>query len=276
MPKPQRIAPLFAVLFMLGVSACGPASIPPGDRVNDVHESQNRATHEFNIGLDRVILRPTSRAYAAVVPRPLRQGVRNVASNLDLPGYVINDILQLQLGDAGRNTARFVVNSTIGIGGLFDPATAIGLEEESTDFGETLHVYGVREGDYLVMPVIGPTTERDLAGRVVDAVLNPFGMLAGDETDINITPINILATLDSRAENANLIDEVLYESVDGYTQLRSFYLQNRRFALRGGSTPVFGGSDDGGDGVENADEASAVANTPSDAYFDPYFDPYAQ
>lgn len=146
-------------VLVVGLVACGPATLPPGDQVDDVYEEQNRAAHEFNLALDRAILSPTSEAYGEGVPEPVRQGVTNFASNLNQPSYVLNNLLQLRLGDAAQNTLRFAINSTLGIGGLFDPATAMGVAAQETDFGETMHIYGVPEGSYAVIPVLGPTTE---------------------------------------------------------------------------------------------------------------------
>ena len=143
MPKISRV--LVAFLLMVLVS-CG--SAPINQSVNDPAESLNRNVHKINRGLDRIALRPASKVYQ-VVPKPIRAGVSNFASNLKTPGMIINDLIQFKLKDASSNSARFIVNTTAGLGGLFDPASNLGLPERYSDFGETLHVWGVREGTYV-------------------------------------------------------------------------------------------------------------------------------
>ncbi|MEJ6395752.1 VacJ family lipoprotein [Gymnodinialimonas sp. 2305UL16-5] len=246
---------------------------------NDPYEQQNRAAHELNVALDQAIVGPSSEAYGGAVPEPVRQGVSNFASNLNQPSYVVNNLLQFRLGEAARNTLRFAVNTTVGIGGLFDPASAIGLPAESTDFGETLHIYGVPEGNYAVIPVLGPTTDRDTVGRVVDFALNPLRHVVETPESYYVASAGALSGLNSRYRFDGTIDGVLYESADSYAQLRSLYLQQRRFELGGGRT------DAGGFGLEDpsADPETATAPAPTaiedpsfDPYSDPYFDPYAQ
>lgn len=259
--------------LIASVVACGPATLPPGDQIEDTYEARNRAAHEINIALDRALLDPTSQAYGNTVPEPLRDGVANFASNLGQPSYVLNNLLQLRIGDAAQNTLRFALNSTIGVAGLFDVATALGVPAEETDFGETLHIYGVGEGDYIVHPVIGPSTTRDTVGRVVDIVLNPLGHLVDSPESYYLTGARIGSGLDSRYQFNTTIDSILYESADSYAQLRSLYLQQRRFEL-GGSDAAY---EDPYTNDDPAAAAEAVAADPTyDPYSDPYFDPYAQ
>ncbi len=263
-------------VLVAGVTACGPATLPPGDQIEDQYEARNRAAHELNLSLDRAVLGPTSDAYGNGIPEPVREGVSNFASNLNQPSYVVNNLLQFRLGEAAQNTLRFAINTTVGLGGLFDPATAIGVPAESTDFGETLHIYGVGEGDYIVHPVLGPSTSRDTVGMVVDFVLNPLRHYIDTPESYYLTATSVASGLDSRYQFDGTIDSVLYESADSYAQLRSLYLQQRRFEL--------GGSSDAGFGYEDpytadhpAAAAEAVAADPYyDPYSDPYFDPYAQ
>lgn len=255
------------------VTACGPATLPPGDQIADADEARNRAAHATNIALDRALLDPTATAYGNSVPGPLRTGVSNFASNLNQPGYVVNNLLQLRLGDAAQNTLRFALNSTLGVAGLFDVATALGVPEEETDFGETLHIYGVGEGDYVVHPVLGPSTTRDSIGMVVDFALNPLRHFVDTPESYYSTGASIASGLNSRFEFDGTIDSLLYESADSYAQLRSVYLQQRRFEL-GGADLAYE------DPYANADPAAAADAVASDPYYDPYsdpyFDPYAQ
>src|SRR5690606_23580411 len=177
-PKPEvrtvsRPLPILASLLALAAAtACGPARIPAG--LQDPYEDQNRLVHQANTDIDRALLKPASNAYGSGIPQPVRRGVGNFAGNIDLPRSVANNLLQGRFPNAMHNTLRFVVNTTIGLGGLFDPATGIGLEARNTDFGETLHIWGVGEGNYVELPVLGPSTERDTAGAIVDLALNPL------------------------------------------------------------------------------------------------------
>lgn len=269
----QLVQRLTAGALILTVAACGPATLPPGDQIVDADEARNRAAHEVNIALDRNLLDPAATAYGNTVPEPVRQGVSNVASNLSQPSYVVNNLLQLRIGDAAQNTLRFALNSTMGVAGLFDVATALGVPAQETDFGETLHIYGVGEGDYVVHPILGPSTTRDTVGSVVDRVLNPLRHLIDAPESRYVTGTRIASGLNSRYTFDTTIDSVLYESADSYAQLRSLYLQQRRFEL-GGADAAYE------DPYTNDDPAAAtgaVAADPNyDPYSDPYFDPYAQ
>jgi len=266
--RPKRLKRLLrqgiSLGLVAGLVACGPAALPPGDTIVDRDEAQNRDVHEFNVAVDRAVLRPTATAYGTIVPRPVRQGVSNFASNLNQPAYVMNDLLQLQLEDAFANTFRFVINSTIGIGGLLDPASAIGIPARETGFGETLHVYGVPEGDFVMLPVLGPSTTRDTLGDILDYASNPVRVLVDTPEIDYVRGANVADTLNSRHEFAGSIDSVLDESVDSYAALRSLYLQNRRFELRGADAAL-------------TDPAADPTLDPLyDPLTDPYFDPYAQ
>lgn len=221
-----RVALLGAVILL---SACGTPSQPDG--INDPYEVTNRKTHEFNRGIDRIVLRPTSNVYGTVVPEPARNGVANFANNLNQPGNVVNALLQGRIENAGHNTFRFVVNTIFGLGGLLDPATDMGLGDRTTDFGETLYVWGVPEGVYGELPVVGPITERHAAGKVVDLFTNPLRtVLEGPEAAAQ-GAANVASGFGTRYRLSDTIDSILYESADSYAQSRLIYLQNRRFKL---------------------------------------------
>lgn len=224
---PNLAAPALILAGLL--AACGPAPAPDG--INDPNEAQNRDFHELNVALDKHVLRPAGQAYVAVVPRPLAQGAANFASNLDLPGEVVNGVLQVRPGTAIQNAVRFAINTTIGIGGLFDPATAMGVPEVSTDFGETLHVWGLPEGKYIEMPVLGPTTDRDLMGTIVDTAMNPVRLLVPAPERYVDTLASLATTIGDRGRYSETFDSILYDSADGYAQARLLYLQNRRYEL---------------------------------------------
>lgn len=218
------------VLVMVTVSACstpGPGHVG----VYDPHEAVNRQNHEFNRSLDRGILRPVGVGYSGAMPDDLEDSVGNFASNLSLPGNVVNNLLQGNVEGAFRNTVRFVINSTLGFGGLFDPAGDFGIDEIRGDFGQTLYVWGVPEGAYVEVPFLGPATERAAVGRIVDLATNPLSYILPTPERYLGTGSRALAGVGNRGRFAETIDSILYNSADSYAQARQIYLQNRRFAL---------------------------------------------
>lgn len=251
---PGRLPRLGLVLAAALLAGCGAAPVTQG--INDPHEVTNRKIHGFNKGLDRAVLRPVAKAYGAVVPGPARRAVDNVADTLDLPGDILNNILQARVENAANNTLRLAFNLTFGIGGMVNVAGAMGLTENPTDFGETLHVWGVGEGAYLERPFTGPTTARDSVGGVVDLVLNPVRLALPEREAIAATSVQVLALLGDRDRFAQTIDSVLYDSADSYAQARLLYLQNRRFAL--------------------GQDVPQDAETADDGFIDPYEDPYGE
>ena len=224
-------APAIVSALLLGLAAC--TATPEDGSIADPYESVNRASHGINKGADRVFFRPASKAYGAVTPQPVRRSLSNVASNLNEPRSFMNHLAQGDIGDAGHTFFRFVINSTIGVFGLFDPASGdFGLEERDTGFGDTLAVWGAREGAYLELPLFGPSNERDALGRVVDIATNPISVLAGDGPEI-AAATSFPSVLNSRYELSDTVDSILYDSADSYSQLRLFYTENRRFELGG-------------------------------------------
>jgi len=214
---------------LLALSACaepGGTFDPP-----DPYEAENRQAHAFNRGLDSYALRPASVGYVTILPEPMRMAVANFSSNFSTPGDIINDVLQGNFNDAGHNLLRFVVNTTIGLGGIFDTASAGGIEARGSDFGETLAVWGVQEGAYLEVPFLGPKTERHLVGDAVDFALNPLNYLFGAEYTLIVLGAGTATVLDNRFVLGDTLDEILYNSADSYALLQSLYLQNRRFEL---------------------------------------------
>ncbi|MEM6306418.1 MAG: VacJ family lipoprotein [Pseudomonadota bacterium] len=204
---------------------------PPGVGTHDPYEQTNRKIHAFNKGLDRNLVRPVARGYGAVVPDPIETSISSFAANLSLPGKIINNTLQGNLFGAGKNLLRFAINTTAGVGGLFDASTVMGLEEVDTDFGETLHAWGVPEGAYVELPVLGPSTERATAGLVVDMILDPVSYIIGQPESTYRSVARTGDILTTRNDLAPQIDGIYDNSADSYAQLRSVYLQNRRFQL---------------------------------------------
>ncbi|MDA8746599.1 VacJ family lipoprotein [Litoreibacter sp.] len=225
------------VLVGIALSACTPAPTTVG--FADPYEATNRKTHNFNRALDRNLVRPVANAYGKTTPNPVRRGVSNFTSNLSLPGTVLNDLLQFQIEDAGANTFRFLINSTFGFAGLLDVATDAGIAHDPSDFGETLHVWGIREGTYIELPFLGPSTTRETVGRVVDLLANPLNFVVDGQDRVGVAGATVLSRLGDRYQHRDLIDSVLYESVDSYSQARLLYLQNRRFRLGGAEQPNY-------------------------------------
>lgn len=229
---------LVALAAVLALGACTPA--PPEEGINDPYEAANRSVHAFNRGLDRVLIRPASNTYGTILPPPFQTGVSNLSSNLSLPGVIVNDLLQAEIEDAFHNSARFLVNSTLGIGGLFDPAASdFDLPERESDFGETLYVWGLGEGAYIELPFFGPSNQRDAIGLIVDLVGNPVGFVLQSPESYVSPAATLGSVLGDRYTFAGTIDAVLYESADSYAQARILYLDSRRFELEGSVEPDY-------------------------------------
>lgn len=227
--KPRRL--FQALAFVIALSACASPDVAGG--ILDPYESQNRRIHEFNRGVDKTLLRPTSTAYGSVIPEPMRIGVGNFAGNLSIPGAILNDLLQFNIEDALHNTARLLINSTLGIGGIFDPAQAAGIEPRDADFGETMDVWGFQEGAYMEVPFVGPSTTRDTVGMVVDLFIDPLSTLLPSPERYVAPAAAVASKVGDRYRFRGTVDSILYESADSYAQSRLFYLENRRFDLGG-------------------------------------------
>jgi len=220
-----------AVLFL---SACAHPDGP--DAINDPNEARNRQVHEFNANVDRTIVRPLADTYAAIVPEAGSTAINNFAFNFSEPRNVVNRVLQGELDKALVSGARFVFNTTIGLLGFVDVAGFAGVEGESTDFGETLHTWGVGEGRYVELPLVGPSTARHTVGRVADLVTNPLTFLLPEPEAYYGTASSFAWALDTRGDLGDTLDDILDNSADSYAQARILYLQNRRFKLSDGLT----------------------------------------
>lgn len=228
---------LVALILAVSVAACAkqdPVARNAGE-VYDPLENTNRAIHNFNRGLDRVAFRPASKGYVAVVPSDMVTSFGLFAENLSMPGQAVNALLQGDLKTSGIAVSRFLINSVLGIGGLGDPASDFNIPEVDTDFGETLHVWGVGEGAYMELPLLGPSTGRDAAGIAVDLVLNPLGYVEQNTAENISIYAEVVRRLGDRGTYSDTIDSILYESADSYAQSRLIYLQNRRFQLGDGA-----------------------------------------
>ncbi|MEE2025106.1 MlaA family lipoprotein [Alkalimonas mucilaginosa] len=219
----------------LGLMACASApQEPPVERdPRDSLEGFNRAMWELNYEvLDPGIVRPATVGYMKVVPTPARRGVDNFLTNLREPDSFVNATLQGKPSSMAITAGRFLVNSTIGVFGLFDVATKIGLQERREDFGQTLAVWGVGEGSFLMVPARGPSTVRDTGGDLVDAFYSPLGLF---NTPLTITRY-VLTGLTQR-EKAMSMEHLLEDSFDPYAFIREAYLQNRLYEIYDGNPP---------------------------------------
>lgn len=230
LPAPR---PLLAALALALLTACAaPEGTVTRDAPHDPNERWNRQAHAFNRGLDRAVIRPAAMGYSAAMPDDIEAAVGRFAFNLSIPGAVVNNVLQGNMRAAIEDGARFVVNSTVGLGGVFDPATELSMPAATdADFGQTLHVWGVPAGPYMELPLLGPGTRRHIAGRVVDIFLDPVGHALSDDERYYRLGVRVASGLGNRARYSDSIDSVLYESADSYAATRSLYLQNRQFKL---------------------------------------------
>ena len=218
-----------AATLLSALAACATAN-PDDLSATDKVPGFNQAMLDFNIALDRNLLRPAAQGYDFVTPTLFKHLIGNGLSYLELPGDFANYLLQGEIEPALETLGRFTINTVMGIG-VLDPATEFGLARRETDFGITLGKHGVEEGTYLVLPVLGPSTARDAAGRVVDMAFNPLTYLAVP-IEASIAK-RVVETVDARDRNAEIIDDLLYESADPYVSLRSVYLQRRRSLVAG-------------------------------------------
>lgn len=235
MPVKTNRFPILAagLLMMAALMACSPR--PPGAEIHDPYEATNRAWFESNLALESAVLGDS----AAPSEGGARQLVRNFGGNLSLPGSVVNNLLQFRPDRAIENTLRFAINSTVGIGGLFDPAGRIGLHGRQSDFGETLYVWGVNEGAFVMLPFYGPSTERDAAGMVVDVALDPFRYLLPGREHTATVAARLAGRIAERAEYGDVIDANVMQSADPYAQGRLLFLQARRYYLGEESEDAF-------------------------------------
>ena len=234
MPRARVLRPTGALVLILLLAVAGCAQAPISSTPNDPFEATNRAWFDRNLALDSALsggARDQAEPAPEPVDRPALRLVRNFGANLGTPSHVLNDLLQVRPDRAMENTLRFVVNSTVGLAGLFDPASEIGLRGRSTDFGETLHRWGAPEGAYVVLPILGPSTERDVAGIVVDALINPWDFAVTAQQARAVSVARWIGRFADRSAYADLIDANVIRTEDPYAQARLLFLQARRHHL---------------------------------------------
>jgi len=235
--------------ILLAVALTGCVTLPAGHKPppQDPWESFNRGVYKFNDKLDRAVAKPVARTYVRVVPAPARTGVSNFLANLRTTTVLVNDALQGKFAAAANDLGRLIVNTTIGVGGLLDPATPMGLDKNDEDFGQTLGHWGVPSGPFLEIPIFGPSDARDGSGRGVDIFTGPAHYINNNWVSYGLDGLGVLNT---RAALLPL-DETLQKVFDPYAFIRDAYLQRRAYLVSDGKVSdevlVDPGADDAAD-----------------------------
>jgi phospholipid-binding lipoprotein MlaA len=231
---------LAGFLFLAGGCAVAPPASDPEavaefQQLNDPAEPVMRVLFEFNRGLDRAFLKPVATMYRDATPQFFQDRIQHVLGNLRAPVIFLNDLLQGELDRAIATLVRFMINSTWGLMGLNDLATDMGIEGHDEDFGQTLAVWGLGEGPYLMLPVLGPSNPRDAIGLVVDFLINPFNLWAAN-TNRNYAVAARTGTeaVDLRAVHMDTLDDLEKSSLDFYASIRSLYRQRRSREISNG------------------------------------------
>jgi phospholipid-binding lipoprotein MlaA len=240
------LRPLAVAVALFGAMLGGCATPPDDpdmradfDAANDPLEPLNRGIFAFNKVLDDALLEPAAEAYVWAFPIEFREAVHHVLSNAHEPVNFANAFLQGDFANMGTVLGRLLINTTLGVGGMIDVASDLGLEPVDEDFGQTLAVWGMGEGLYLVLPVFGPASLRDGIGRGVDIFFDPMTyVIANSDKDYLGPSIAATTALDLRSRNLETLDEIERTSVDFYAAMRSLYRQHRTNLINNGETPL--------------------------------------
>ncbi len=221
---------VLAVMVATVLSAC--VTLPPTSTPNpqDPWESWNRGVYKFNDVLDRAVAKPVAQTYVKVVPEPIRTGVTNFFANIETPTVMVNDALQGKFLAALTDLGRFVLNTTVGLAGFLDPASAAGLAHNDEDFGQTLGKWGVPAGPFVELPVLGPSDLRDAPSRAVDSYTNPRQYIKNPWIKYGL----YLPDLTDRRARLLSLDETLAHTYDPYAFVRDAYLQRRAYMVSDG------------------------------------------
>lgn len=220
---------------LLALSGGTAGAAQPGDP-DDPLESMNRVFFDFDMFLDRILLKPAAQVYVAVVPEPGQHAIRHVLDNMNEPIIFANNMLQGEFHRADVTVGRFLLNSTFGLAGIFDWASQSGLPKQNGDFGQTLYVWGFPSGPYLFLPLLGPTNPRDAIGYAVDNEADPIGYAfwyAGGLRWAAFTRFGV-DTVDTRARQLDTLDELQKNAIDFYAEIRSLSRQRREIELHHG------------------------------------------
>ncbi len=231
---------LTVLALALALGACATRPTDPEElahyrELNDPLEPMNRVIFQFNEVADKVVLRPLAIGYRAIVPRGVRSGIRNFLNNLEAPVVLLNDLLQGEGLRARDTVGRFMTNTILGLGGVIDVARDAGIPYHDEDFGQTLAVWGAGPGPYLVLPLYGPSNVRDGIGDGVDALIDPVALYIREEYGLEGSAVRYTVdTVDWRAANLEIIDDLRRSSIDFYAATRSAYRQQRSNEIRNG------------------------------------------
>ncbi|RME64682.1 MAG: VacJ family lipoprotein [Alphaproteobacteria bacterium] len=248
---PTAVASAMVLLAALALAACAtkpPKSEPLAraayEQANDPFEPLNRGIFTFNDTIDGLLFKPIAQGYRYVVPLPARRGLRNALGNLKMPWSFVNALLQGNFHLAGAAVARFIVNATVGVGGLFDPASRLGIPYVDEDLGQTLAVWGMGEGFYVVLPLLGPSSLRDGIGLIGEFFGDPASLAADAANVKGLQAIYLgLELLDAREALLDPYDQLMAESEDPYIAFRSVRRQNRLFKINNGRVAAQTGAD---------------------------------
>lgn len=224
--KTAKSAPTAQQLAAVATMLLATPAVASDDTPFDPWHGANRVLFALSMQLDRMLLAPVSHGYRAIIPEVLRNRVSRAVDNLGEPGTMLNDLAQGHPRRAGRATARFAINSTLGVAGLFDVAGAMNIPLHDSDFGQTLGRYGVGPGPYVYVPIIGPSDLRDGLGRIVDVVTDPVSLLTGGITTTLGASRFSAVTIDTRTR-ADAAFRALDDATDPYATARSAYTQRR-------------------------------------------------
>ena len=219
--------------FRTPPSKVRPATISDSLTVEDPFEGVNRVFYAIHQVIDHVFLRPLALGYSHATATPVRKAVHNLVTEVSEPVVFGNDVLQLRVKRAAKTLGRFLVNATLGVGGLFDPATKMGLDHHDNGFGTTLGRYGVKPGPYLFIPLMGPTNFRDVIGTGFDFYSDPVGRIHYPKRGYVLLGIGVVGGLDQRAESDADLQQIESMGTDSYATLRSLYMQQREADIRG-------------------------------------------
>jgi phospholipid-binding lipoprotein MlaA len=229
----QRVFGLILVAVM--AAGCTTSSDPEAIAQNDPYETYNRDVFDINMKVDKAVAKPVAKFYNHAVPQVARNGVHNLLVNLNKPVTFGNDLLQGEPSRAGQTLGRFAINSTIGVVGIVDVASMIGIPDHTEDFGQTLAVWGAGEGPYLMLPFLGPDPPRDLAGDVGDMFMDPLTYIRFHGSDTWSVVRGGVSVLDMRARNVDNVEQIERTSIDFYATTRSLYRQYRNSEIRNGA-----------------------------------------
>jgi phospholipid-binding lipoprotein MlaA len=239
-----RIRTAWVIAFGLLLGCCGCAAAPHDpdiaddpDAAHDPAEPVNRTIFKANVAADHAVMKPVAQAYVDHVPERVQTGIHNVVQNLKEPAVAVNDALQGNVKQAWQSVERLAVNSTVGVVGVFDVAQKLGVPPHKADFGQTLAVWGVGEGPFVELPLLGPSNARDTVGTVVDMAMNPLTFVGGAPATYATVATGSANVVDTRAQHLHDLDELERNSLDYYATLRSVYHQHREAEIAAAKQP---------------------------------------